>query len=232
MSEAEKTLVEVVIEHLTDVLGGECRLTHAEIEALAEREPQMAEVLAGILCLHEDLVFKESERQRAEDALRGIVEKLAEQNRELEANRRELEALAAELSTPVITLWEGALLMPIVGSVDSKRAQEIMGKVLDAVATTNARYVILDLTGVQTVDVATADSLVRIVSAARLVGASGILAGAQPAVATAIAAIAVDLGDAKTVRDVQAALKICMKPTASDPAPMRRTSKSVAGTVR
>jgi anti-anti-sigma factor len=213
MTSDDAALAEVVVRHLADVIAGTCTITHAELEA--ETDQSRAEILAGLMCLHDDLVFKESERVRAEAELREAAEKLARQNEELEENRTRLEAFAAELATPVIALWSGAILMPLVGSIDAARAQEAMEKILAAVVERSASHVILDLTGVTTIDTASADHLLRIVGAVRLVGAETILAGAQPSIATAIASIGIDLSKAVTARNLQAALMLCID--AADP---------------
>jgi rsbT co-antagonist protein RsbR len=194
-------LKELVVGHLADVIGGECSISQEELEK--QSDPAICEILAGILCLHEDLRFKERERARAEASEKAMIAQLQER-------QKQLEELTAELSTPLIVVSDGALLLPIVGTVDTTRAQEMTDKALSEIRARNVRHVILDLTGVQTMDVSTAEHLVRIVSAIRLLGSSAIVAGAQPGVASAIVHTGVDLKGIVTVRNVQAALKRCL----------------------
>ena len=114
-----------------------------------------------------------------------------------EALRRQDEVIR-RLSTPVIAVGEGALLLPIVGPFGARRANETTTALLDAISTQRARTVIVDLTGVEDFDAATATALVRLAAAAGLLGAEVVLTGIGPAVATAIVGLDVDLRQIRT----------------------------------
>ncbi|MDJ0681987.1 MAG: protoglobin domain-containing protein, partial [Xenococcaceae cyanobacterium MO_167.B52] len=75
-----------------------------------------------------------------------------------------------EMSTPVTEIWQGILLLPVVGIVDSKRSQDIMNAVLQMIAKTRAKEFILDISGVAVVDTAVANYLIKITKATRLMG--------------------------------------------------------------
>src|SRR5262245_56590914 len=121
-----------VVKHLVDILGGSCAITEEQI-AHQHDDRAMAEILTGLLYLHQDLTHRAAERARAERELQDVVSRLAEQNQELEASRSRLAALAMELSTPVIRVWERIIMLPIVGSVDTERGVEITERLLTSV---------------------------------------------------------------------------------------------------
>ena len=85
-----------------------------------------------------------------------------------------------ELSTPVVTLWEGVLALPIIGTLDSARTQIVMESLLQRIVDTGASIAIIDITGVPTVDTLTAQHLLKTVAAARLMGADCIISGIRP----------------------------------------------------
>ena len=97
-----------------------------------------------------------------------------------------------ELSTPVLELWDGLLLLPLIGSVDSERAATITETLLGAIPRHRARTIIIDITGVPAVDSAVANHLMRTAEAARLMGATAILAGISAANAQTLASLGID----------------------------------------
>jgi rsbT co-antagonist protein RsbR len=111
-----------------------------------------------------------------------------------------------ELSTPIIPLAEGVLAMPIVGSVDSKRAAQIMEALLEGIGAQKARTAILDITGVKVVDTEVANALIRAAQAAKLLGAEVILTGIGPAVAMSLITIGADLSSIVTLGTLRAGI--------------------------
>ena len=83
----------------------------------------------------------------------------------------------AELSTPVVKLWEGILALPLIGTLDSARTQVVMENLLQAIVDQSAEIAIIDITGVPTVDTLVAQHLLKTVAAARLMGADCIIVG-------------------------------------------------------
>jgi rsbT co-antagonist protein RsbR len=108
------------------------------------------------------------------------------------------QAAIRELSTPVIRVYEGVLLLPIVGTVDSQRAHQIMESLLTRVVEEHAQVVLLDIAGVPTVDTQVADHLIKTTAAVRLLGASTILTGISAEVARTLVQIGVDISTMDT----------------------------------
>jgi len=120
--------------------------------------------------------------------------------------RRQQEELL-ELSTPVIQIWEGALVVPLIGTLDSNRTQVVMKNLLQAIVKTTARVVILDISGVPTVDTLTAQHLLKTVSAAKLMGSRCIVCGIRPGIAETMVNLGIDLSEVKTRANLSGALK-------------------------
>ena len=112
-----------------------------------------------------------------------------------------------EMSTPVAELWESVLLLPVVGVVDSQRAEDMMTSVLRHIAEYRARVLIIDISGVPVVDTAVADHLIKVTRATRLMGCNTILSGLSAAVAQTIVELGIntdDLETTATLRDATA----------------------------
>ncbi|MET9366980.1 STAS domain-containing protein [Streptomyces griseoflavus] len=103
-----------------------------------------------------------------------------------------------EVATPVISLWEGVVAVPLIGTLDSARSQVVMESLLESIVDRGARYAILDITGVPTVDSLVAQHLLKTVDAARLMGAECIVSGIRPAIAQTIVHLGIDLGSVLT----------------------------------
>lgn len=86
----------------------------------------------------------------------------------------------AELSTPVVKLWQGILALPLIGTLDSSRTQVVMENLLESIVQNEADIAIIDITGVPTVDTMVAQHLLKTVAAARLMGADCIISGIRP----------------------------------------------------
>src|SRR5215475_12574590 len=99
----------------------------------------------------------------------------------------------AELSTPVVKLWEGVLALPVIGTLDSERTQVVMENLLQTIVDEGAAIAIIDITGVPTVDTLTAQHLLKTVAAARLMGADCIISGIRPQIAQTIVHLGVEL---------------------------------------
>lgn len=99
----------------------------------------------------------------------------------------------AELSTPVVKLWEGILGLPLIGTLDSARTQVVMENLLQTIVDTEAEIAIIDITGVPTVDTLTAQHLLKTVAAARLMGADCIISGIRPQIAQTMVHLGVEL---------------------------------------
>ena len=118
-----------------------------------------------------------------------------------------------ELSTPVVRLWEGIIAVPLVGTLDSARAQLVMEKLLETLIATGAEHAVLDITGVSTVDTEVAQHLLKTVSAARLLGAECIVSGIRPQVAQTIVSLGIEFGDIATKATLADALAYALNRT-------------------
>jgi rsbT co-antagonist protein RsbR len=111
-----------------------------------------------------------------------------------------------EMSTPVTEIWDGILLLPVVGIVDSKRSQDIMNAVLAMISKTKAKEFILDISGVGVVDTAVANYFIKITKATRLMGCESTISGVSPAIAQTIVQLGIDIGTVKTTATMMDAI--------------------------
>ena len=111
-----------------------------------------------------------------------------------------------EMSTPTIKLWEGILVLPVVGVIDSDRAQHMMESMLNKILETSSRVIILDIHGVASVDTAVANHIIKITKATRLMGCECLISGISPAVAQTIIQLGIEMGSIKTTSTLSDAL--------------------------
>jgi rsbT co-antagonist protein RsbR len=120
--------------------------------------------------------------------------------------RQQQEAIR-ELSTPVLQVRERLLILPIIGVLDSQRARQLTEQLLGGIRTNRARVVVIDITGVPTIDSTVANHLVQTVDASRLMGASVIITGLSSEIAQTLVTIGVDLGKMNAVGDLQGGIE-------------------------
>lgn len=116
-----------------------------------------------------------------------------------------------EMSTPVTIIWEGILLLPVVGIIDSARAQEIMNAMLTRIAETHSKIFILDISGVGIVDTAVANHLIKITKATRLMGCICTISGISPAIAQTMVELGVEVGEIVTHASLRDSLEAAFK---------------------
>jgi DNA-binding response OmpR family regulator/anti-anti-sigma regulatory factor len=163
---------------------------HEELEARVERRTvQLARANA-------ELEAEGAERLRAEQDRARLQEEVI----------RMQAAMLEELSTPLIPLSDAVVIMPLVGTIDSKRAEQILAVVSQGVVSKGARVAIIDITGVPTVDTHVASVLIRASQAVRLLGAEVVLTGIRSRVARALVELGVDLGGLVTRGSLQAGI--------------------------
>jgi rsbT co-antagonist protein RsbR len=134
---------------------------------------------------------------------------------QMEAQQRTL----AELSTPVIKVYENVLVLPLVGAIDTERAHRIMEDLLVGITEHQAEMVILDITGVPLVDTAVANHLLQTIKAARLLGTRSILVGIRGEVAQALVHLQVDLVGVVTRSNLQAGIEYALEQMGLEIAP-------------
>lgn len=163
---------------------------HEELEARVERRTlQLARANA-------ELEEQGVERLRAEQEKARLQEEVI----------RMQAAMLEELSTPLIPFSDAVVIMPLVGTIDSQRAEQILAVVSQGVVSKGARVAIIDITGVPTVDTHVASVLIRASQAVRLLGAEVVLTGIRSRVARALVELGVDLGGLVTRGSLQAGI--------------------------
>lgn len=131
-------------------------------------------------------------------------------SRELERKLDEVEryrATVATIGTPIIQVWQDVVVLPVIGAVDERRAEEMMDTLVRRVGQDAVRCVLLDLTGVDTIDTRTADQLVRMARAVSLLGARCLITGIRADVARTLTHMGGELGGIQTMRDLKQALQ-------------------------
>jgi rsbT co-antagonist protein RsbR len=142
-----------------------------------------------------------SERKRAEQERLELREQVIQSQK----------ALLRELSTPLIPLNERVVVMPLVGSVDTQRAQQVMETLLQGIEEQQTPFAILDITGVPTVDTQVANALIQAARAVKLLGAKVIITGIRPDIAQTLVNLGVSLGDIVTRGTLQAGIAYAMR---------------------
>ncbi len=130
-----------------------------------------------------------------------ITERVRQEKRLKEQSRTIME-----ISTPAIKLWDRIVILPVVGVVDSLRAQQMMTTMLKKIMETSAKVIILDIQGVAAVDTAVANHLIKIAKATKLMGCRCIISGISPAVAETLVQLGIELFEISTNSTLQDAL--------------------------
>ncbi len=138
------------------------------------------------------------------------------------------QAAIRELSTPVIRVHDRILLLPLVGAIDSRRANQVMDSVLLKVSEAQAKCIIIDIAGVPVVDTKVADSLVKSTAAVRLLGAETILTGITAQVARTIVQLGVDISAMHTLSRLAEGIELALSLIGKSVQPTGRGSRSRA----
>lgn len=131
-----------------------------------------------------------------------------------------------EISTPVTPIWEGILLLPLLGVLDSVRAQDIMDKTLNKIAETRAKVFVMDISGVGTMDTAVANQLIKITKATQLMGCETIISGLSPAIARTLVELGVHVGEVRTTATLRDSFELALRAVNIDPAQLSNKKSS------
>jgi rsbT co-antagonist protein RsbR len=126
--------------------------------------------------------------------------------KQLEDTLRMQAKTLMELSAPIVPISQGVLVLPLVGVLDAGRAQQMMENLLGKVVERQARVAIIDVTGVPHIDTGSANALLQVARAVRLLGAQVVLTGIRPEVSQAIVGLDIDLAGIVTRRDLQSGI--------------------------
>ncbi len=135
---------------------------------------------------------------------------LVDRLQEASTTQAQLREAIQELSTPIIPLYTGILAVPLVGRVDSQRAQALTEAMLEAIAREQAEMVLLDITGVAVVDTNVANHLMQTARAAALLGSQVVLVGISAEVAQTLVQLGLDLGQLVTLSNLQSGLEYAL----------------------
>jgi rsbT co-antagonist protein RsbR len=113
-----------------------------------------------------------------------------------------------EISTPVIQVWDGVVVAPLIGTLDSQRTRQFMERLLERIVETNSPVSLVDITGVPIIDTKTAQHLIETITAVRLLGAQVVLTGIRPAIAQTLVHLGIDLSGVTTRSSLAAGLRV------------------------
>ncbi len=116
-----------------------------------------------------------------------------------------------ELSTPIMQVWQGVVVAPLIGSLDSQRTQQFMERLLNRIVETNSPVALVDIMGVPTIDTQTAQHLIETITAVRLLGAEVVLTGVRPTIAQTLVHLNIDLANVITRSSLAAGLQQALK---------------------
>lgn len=140
--------------------------------------------------------YDEQDQQAVESIAVALVEALYRKRTEQQLARQAEELLA--ISTPVLEVSPGVLVAPLIGSLDRRRTEHFLERVLQAVVEHQAEVAFIDITGVPAVDTETAQYLIEATTAVRLLGSRVVLTGLRPAIAQTLVQLGVELGEIET----------------------------------
>ena len=139
-------------------------------------------------------------------SIRDITERKLAEERIMKQGQEILEMA----TVPVVQVWEGIVLVPLIGTLDSQRTQQLMERLLQRVSETASPVALLDITGVPTVDTQTAQHLIETISAVRLLGSEVILTGVRPTIAQTLVHLGIDLSSVLTRSSLTAGLRVAL----------------------
>lgn len=139
-----------------------------------------------------------------------VTRDLSERRLAEEQIKRQAQEIFDMAVVPVVQVWEGIVLVPLIGTLDSQRTQQLMERLLNRVTETSSPVAILDITGVPAIDTQTAQHLIETVAAVRLLGAEVILTGVRPSIAQTLVHLGIDLSNVMTRASLAAGLRMAL----------------------
>lgn len=203
-----------IIGIFTHALGTNCWATE-EIGSEHDEPVVRFNVHASSTTIDAELAaLRESRKQATEREVERKTAELLQANQEraqLQEQIIQMQAAAlAELSTPLIPFTNEIVMMPLIGAIDSQRAQRVLEALLQGVAEHHASIVILDITGVAVVDTSVANALIQAARAVRLLGAEVVLTGIRPEIAQTLVGLGADLSGIVTRGSLQSGIAYAM----------------------
>jgi anti-anti-sigma regulatory factor len=181
-------------EELLDVMMGIASGDYSRRASVGDSDTIFNALAAGLNMLTDELVAGQAAQLRLQAELINTQ-----------------QAAIRELSTPLIPITDEVLVMPLIGTIDSRRAQDVLERLLAGIVEHRAQAVIVDITGVSVVDTQVANALIRAAQAIGLLGAQVVLTGIRPEVAQTLVGLGVDLRHIVTQSTLQAGIAYTSK---------------------
>ncbi|MFP5261650.1 MAG: STAS domain-containing protein [Blastocatellia bacterium] len=159
----------------------------------------------------ETLLEELNKLSKALDKLGSFIFVSTIKNRERVIRQQQQDML--ELSTPVVQIWDRIICLPLIGTLDSRRTQLMMERLLERIVRSRAEVAILDITGVPTVDTQVANYLIKTVTAVRLLGSTCIITGVGPSIAQTIVHLGIDLAGIITRNQLSDGIRLAFELT-------------------
>jgi PAS domain S-box-containing protein len=138
------------------------------------------------------------------------IRDVTERRQNEEKMQRQAQEILEMATVPIVQVWEGIVLVPLIGTLDSQRTQQLMERLLHRVTETASPVALLDITGVPTVDTQTAQHLIETIAAVRLLGAEVVLTGVRPTIAQTLVHLGIDLSNVMTRSSLTAGLRMAL----------------------
>jgi PAS domain S-box-containing protein len=149
----------------------------------------------------------------AEGNLQGfgkVTRDLSERRLSEQRITQQAAAIMEMAAVPIVPIWEGVVLAPLIGMLDSQRSQKLTERLLTRITESGAQVALLDITGVPSIDTNTAQLLIETISAVRLVGAEVVLTGVRPVIAQTLVHLGIDLSNVLTRSGLAAGLRVAL----------------------
>lgn len=191
--EVGKERIDRLIDTMASLTTGEYDVT---LDVDEKNEDEFTQVEFSMNFLIEQLIYERSENENKQQELQEKISLIEQQKQAIQ-----------ELSTPIIKIWDQVLVLPLIGTLDTRRSQGLTENLLTDIATSQSKIAILDITGVPAVDSAVANHLLKTVASVKLLGAECVITGIRPEVAQTIVHLGVDLTEVETLSNLAEGLK-------------------------
>jgi rsbT co-antagonist protein RsbR len=140
-----------------------------------------------------------------------ITRDLTQRKEGEERIKRQAQEILEMATVPVVQVWDGIILVPLIGMLDSARTQQLMERLLRRLTETNSLVALIDITGVPAIDTQTAQHLIETIKAVRYIGSEVVLTGVRPAIAQTLVHLGTDLSGATTRSSLAGGLRVAFE---------------------
>jgi len=136
-----------------------------------------------------------------------VTRDLTDRRNAEEKIKRQAQEIVEMAAVPVVQVWEGIVLVPLIGTLDSQRTEQLMERLLNRVTETSSPVALVDITGVPAIDTQTAQHLIEAIAAVRLLGSEVVLTGVRPSIAQTLVHLGIDLTNVTTRSSLSTGLR-------------------------